>query len=80
MSLEKIVAALFPGLEVRREARLPWLEGQRLDIFVPALALAIEYNGMQHYFPVDLFGGEQGLADRQEMDPRKREKLALIHI
>lgn len=74
--LEKIVVALFPGLEVRREARLPWLEGQRLDIFVPALALAIEYNGMQHYFPVDLFGGEQGLADRQEMDQRKREKCA----
>jgi hypothetical protein len=41
-AVEKIVVALFPGREVRREARLPWLEGQRLDIFVPALAIFLD--------------------------------------
>ena len=39
---------------------------------MPGLGLAIEYQGVQHYEPIDLFGGADGLAKRQEMDDRKR--------
>ncbi len=66
--LEKVLT----GIEVVLEASPPWLYGQRLDIFVPSLKLAVEYQGEQHYFPLEHLGGEQGLKDRQEMDERKR--------
>jgi len=55
-----------------REASPSWLNGQRLDIYIPALKCAIEYQGEQHYLRLDHLGGEQGLKDRQEMDERKR--------
>jgi len=42
-------------LSTRRSA---WLAPQRLDIFVPALSLAIEYQGEQHFLPLDHLGGD----------------------
>jgi hypothetical protein len=74
--LAHLVAQALPDMEVVREARLGWLCGQRLDIYVPSLALAIEYQGIQHYEPIDLFGGDDGLVHRQEMDARKRAACA----
>jgi hypothetical protein len=44
----------------------------RLDIFLPELALAIEYQGQQHYQPVTAFGGEEGHARLRERDAEKR--------
>ena len=70
--LSRCVETVFPGVEIMREASPSWLNGQRLDIYIPALKCAIEYQGEQHYFPLDHLGGEQGLKDRQEMDERKR--------
>ena len=35
-----------------------WLEPQSLDIFIPSINMAIEYQGLQHYEPVEHFGGE----------------------
>jgi len=34
-----------------------WLSPLHLDIFMPSLNTAIEYNGQQHYRPVEYFGG-----------------------
>lgn len=70
--LFKLVKLLFADYEVVREARLNWLGGQRIDIFVPALSVAIEYQGAQHFRPVALFGGEDGLREAQVRDKRKR--------
>lgn len=70
--LSRCVKTVFPGVEIVREASPSWLNGQRLDIYIPALNLAIEYQGEQHYFPLDHLDGEQGLKDRKEMDERKR--------
>lgn len=49
---------------------------QSVDIFVPEIGLAIEYQGQQHYFPVALFGGEEGLKLTKARDERKRARLA----
>lgn len=70
--LSLCVENVFPGVEIMREASPSWLNGQRLDVYIPSLKCAIEYQGEQHYFPLDHLGGEQGLKDRQEMDDRKR--------
>jgi hypothetical protein len=72
-SLAACVEAVLPGVAVLREARLPWLGRQRLDIYVPSLDLAIEYQGEQHFLPYPHLGGEEGLARRRELDERKRD-------
>lgn len=50
-----------------------WLGQQSLDIYIPSLKIAVEYQGRQHYEAVDFFGGEDGLKKRQELDQRKRK-------
>jgi len=52
--------------------RPDWLGRQSLDLYVPSLRTAIEYQGIQHYIPVEFFGGEEALAQRQELDQTKR--------
>ena len=34
-----------------------WLKRQKIDIYIPSLRIAIEYQGKQHYEPVEFFGG-----------------------
>src|SRR5690606_31435176 len=51
----------------------PWLGRQRFDVYIQNLNIAIEYNGIQHYKPVDFFGGEEGFADNQRRDEQKKE-------
>jgi hypothetical protein len=72
--LVRCVEAVLPGVEIVRQARPPWLDArQSLDVFIPSLELAIEYQGEQHYLALDHWGGEAGLADRRELDERKRD-------
>lgn len=40
----------------------------QVDFYLEQLNLIIEYNGIQHYNPVDRFGGEEQLARQQERD------------
>ena len=49
-----------------------WLGKQHLDIYFEDLNIGIEYQGIQHYKPVDYFGGEDGFLKNQERDKRKR--------
>jgi len=71
--LFKLIKLLFTDYEVIREARFDWLGSQRIDIFIPAVAVAIEYQGEQHFKPVELFGGEAGFREAQLRDKRKRQ-------
>lgn len=64
---------LFPRFSVKREASPAWIGNQRLDIFIPELQLAVEYQGQQHFQAVELFGGKEGLAMTQKRD---KDKLA----
>ena len=70
--LYRLVTKLFPSKTIRREASPRWLGRQRLDIYLPELALAIEHQGEQHYRPIKAFGGEQAFAMTKERDERKR--------
>jgi len=71
--LFKLIRLLFADYEVVREARTDWLGNQRLDIFIPSLSLAIEYQGEQHFQPVERFGGRAGFCEAQLRDQRKRQ-------
>ena len=51
-----------------------FLYGQRLDIYIPSKKTAIEYQGKQHYEPVDFFGGNAGYKSNVKRDARKRAR------
>jgi len=71
--LEKIQLE-FSHLIVIGQGSPKWLEGQRFDIWIPEISAAVEYNGRQHYEPVDFFGGEEGFRETQKRDESKRSK------
>lgn len=75
-NLLRIVQALYPSHEVLHQASPDWLGRQRFDIFISELKLAIEYNGEQHYFPIEHFGGQRGFERTQQRDAEKRQKAA----
>lgn len=55
-----------------REYRLvPYL--YRYDFYLPDLNIYIEFNGLQHYKPVDMFGGEAAFWKVKENDKIKKE-------
>ncbi len=69
--LYKVVCRLYPDREVLRRHRPTWLDGLELDIYVPDLQLAFEYQGQQHFYPVQAWGGEEALHAVQARDARK---------
>lgn len=42
------------------------------DFYIPSKGILIEYQGVQHYKPVDIFGGEDNLLRQQKNDEVKR--------
>ncbi|RAP43578.1 MAG: hypothetical protein BZ136_09515, partial [Methanosphaera sp. rholeuAM74] len=59
--LYRIVKSLYPNHKVIHHYKSKWLGRQELDIFIPKLKLAIEYDGIQHFKPIEAWGGEEGL-------------------
>ncbi len=70
LSLFDIIRKRYP--DTLYQYRPEWLGRQSLDIYVPSIRTAIEYQGIQHYHPVDFFGGEEALLQRKELDEQKR--------
>lgn len=58
---------------VIHHGRPTWLGKQHLDIYIPKYNIAIEYQGDQHYYPIEFFGGEQSFVKNKERDEKKRE-------
>ena len=57
-----------------------WLEGLELDIFIPELDLGIEYQGVQHFKPVEHWGGMEALKELQVRDKKKRQLCQSLGI
>jgi hypothetical protein len=53
-----------------------WLDLQSLDIFIPSLNIGIEYQGKQHYEPIDFFGGKKAFEELQLRDLKKKSLCA----
>ncbi len=69
--LAYLMERILEGHEVLRHARPEWLNGLELDIYVPKMRLAFEYQGQQHFKPVKIWGGEEGLQELQDRDALK---------
>lgn len=68
------IVEYFPNYKVEYEKHLPWLGLQSLDIYIPAINVGIEYDGLQHYQPVDVFGGESTFVATVKRDEMKNQK------
>ena len=56
-----------------RERKIPWLKGLELDFYIPDKNVAIECQGIQHFKPVEHFGGEEKFKYTIENDSIKRK-------
>lgn len=74
-----------PNHRVIQHASPVWLGRQHLDIFIPSLSVAVEYQGRQHYEPIEHFGGEEAFMETQRRDTRKlalckKHGVTLIYV
>lgn len=75
----------FPSLEVHQHASPEWLGRQHFDVYLPEVAVALEYQGLQHDQPVDYFGGLEAfqktiLRDKKKMLLAKKNNVLLIYV
>ncbi len=68
----RLLAEKFAPHKVVRQYSPDWLQGLRFDAYINDLRLAIEYQGEQHFMPIDLFGGKEGLTQTIARDELKR--------
>ncbi len=73
VALLDLVRTIWPS--TIHQWRPPFLGMQSVDIYVPDLRLAIEYQGQQHYEPIALFGGQEGFKLTCLRDEKKRTLL-----
>ena len=78
LTLFRMVRKAYP--DTLYQYRPEWLGRQSLDMFIPSLMTAIEYQGIQHYHPVEFFGGEEALEQRKELDLQKRQLCRDNHV
>ena len=73
-SIEKVIGKKFPSTWPS------FLEGLQYDGYNEELKIAIEYHGIQHYLPVNFFGGEKKFKIQQERDKKKQRLSKLNNI
>ena len=81
--LFKIIQNIYPNYKCLFNYKgFDWLVGpvkkMEIDIFVVDIKLAIEYDGKQHYEPIEYWGGESAFLNRQKND-RTKDKLISQH-
>ena len=71
-----LIKNIFQGLEVRYRFKPKWLRRMELDVYVPKVKLGFEYQGQQHFKPIELFGGEQAFIEQVKRDALKKKICA----
>lgn len=71
-----LLKTAFPEHKIVHHGCPSWLSPQHLDVYFPDERVALEFQGEQHFGPVDLFGGEEAFAAQRERDKRKRRTCA----
>lgn len=75
----------FPEQAVEQHASPEWLGRQHLDVYLPEIAVGVEFQGAQHDGPVDFFGGPEAYEAVQKRDARKlrlckRHGVELVYV
>lgn len=72
IELFNLVKNAFPDASLHANPK--WIRPQHLDIFIASKKIAFEYQGKQHFEPIDFFGGKDALVLNKKRDARKRRK------
>lgn len=67
----------FSHLVVKHHGKPNWLGRQHVDIWIPKHKIGIEYQGEQHFRPVEFFGGEDAFLKNVERDENKKRLFEL---
>jgi len=79
------IKTYFENFDVIHQGRPAWLGNQSLDVYLPTYNIGIEYQGSQHYRPVEMFGGLSGFEtslgrDRRKFDLCRQNGCGLIYV
>lgn len=55
-----------------RNKQLPFLDGLEIDFFIPSKSIAIECQGIQHFKPINFFGGKEKYEEQIKRDEKKK--------
>lgn len=77
-TLFRNLKSIFPEYEVVHHGKPPWLGRMHLDVYIPDLKIAFEYQGKQHSEPVEYFGGKESFEQVQRRD-REKNELCIIN-
>lgn len=61
------------NIEYQKEFIFPDLPNKRFDFFLPQFNSCIEYDGEQHFYAIDFFGGQKNLKETQKRDKEKNQ-------
>jgi len=75
-----IIRSLFPDKTIIRHYRPEFLQGLELDIYIKELKIGIEYQGIQHYKPIDHWGGLESFNKLKERDKKKKKICESLSI
>lgn len=72
-------------IDYQKEFIFPDLPNRKFDFFLPEYNICIEYDGEQHFMPIDYFGGQKTLEEIQKRDKEKNhycieKNILLIRI
>lgn len=70
--LYQLVCEIFPNEKIYRHYRPKFLDFLELDIFIPNFSIGIEYQGIQHYKPIEHWGGRASLKEVIRRDKKKK--------
>ena len=73
--LEREIRMLLENKNIKYEfqKKFKWLGKQSLDFYLPDYNTAIECQGLQHFKPIEIFGGEEDFDKTIKRDKLKRE-------
>ncbi len=80
VSVYLFVKKLLPSHTIILQYSPDWLRPQRIDLFIKELNLAIEYQGEQHYRPIEYYGGEKTFKMLENNDKRKYELAKAMEV
>jgi hypothetical protein len=69
----EIIKDIFQTIEVKYRFKPKWLKRMELDVYIPKFRLGFEYQGHQHFRPIELFGGEKTYFEQVKRDKLKKE-------
>jgi len=71
--LFQIISQLYPDKRVYRHHRPEFLDYLELDVYIPDLKMGFEYQGIQHFEPIEHWGGKAALKELKVRDAKKKK-------